>query len=769
MADNFSSASSTHRLGAGTGSIARLPTSPAEGNGSVSRFGGRPMPQRSNSLTKSSGVDGDPLYTQLWHACAGSLVSLPRVGTRVVYFPQGHIEQVAACTNQGEDLQVPQFNLPSQILCRVLNMTLSAERETDEVFAQMTLVPECEQINPSEEVKEELPFCPKHNLHMFIKPLTASDTSTHGGFSVPRRAAEECLPPLQDFQQSPPTQDIIAKDLHGADWKFRHIYRGHPKRHLLTTGWSVFVSQKRLVAGDAVIFLRGENGELRLGVRRSVRQQSGVTSSSLLSSHCMHLGVLAAAAHAVSTKTMFSIFYNPRTSPAEFVIPYHKFVNALKASFSVGVRFKMRFETEETSERRYMGTITGVGDIDPVRWPNSNWRCLKVGWDEQVVCARQERVSPWEIELFTAPATPIPAEPRVTRLRLSTPVPSIDISSLTPSGSQVGLSPSLQFQALSATHDLRNSGVLLGGEEAEGTAKSANWGKKLEDYKSENPGQSRNIFSETWMTLARSDLNNGDRATTQISGLNQDYQITMRQPVQIHQLHQQQQLRLHLQQKKDQKDNSKLVDAPGYPYLVSPTSPKTEPVGDADIHLSVRPASINGEIQNTHHTRAHWSSKDFSAHSSYASNTDGRNKTWLSCLMASSATDTAARSALDSSTSHSKLVPMNLGSTADTSCPSLKSHQDQKGDPPAQSQADQSCKLFGFELTSGPLVKSSQVDQVGKSYTSSKHEVANSENAEQDNTTQPRFSKDQDWPQTSRTRIKVSHAPISSGNQCSFT
>lgn len=32
--------------------------------------------------------------------------------------------------------------------------------------------------------------------HMFCKNLTASDTSTHGGFSVPRRAAEDCFPPL---------------------------------------------------------------------------------------------------------------------------------------------------------------------------------------------------------------------------------------------------------------------------------------------------------------------------------------------------------------------------------------------------------------------------------------------------------------------------------------------------------------------------------------------------------------------------------------------
>lgn len=30
----------------------------------------------------------------------------------------------------------------------------------------------------------------------FCKTLTASDTSTHGGFSVPRRAAEKIFPPL---------------------------------------------------------------------------------------------------------------------------------------------------------------------------------------------------------------------------------------------------------------------------------------------------------------------------------------------------------------------------------------------------------------------------------------------------------------------------------------------------------------------------------------------------------------------------------------------
>jgi auxin response factor len=100
----------------------------------------------------------------------------------------------------------------------------------------------------------------------FCKTLTASDTSTHGGFSVPRRAAEECLPELvstltlhvgellqnvllssrlcviplkfilevywmclhlvQDYTMNPPCQELVAKDVHGVEWKFRHIYRG---------------------------------------------------------------------------------------------------------------------------------------------------------------------------------------------------------------------------------------------------------------------------------------------------------------------------------------------------------------------------------------------------------------------------------------------------------------------------------------------------------------------------------------------------------------
>lgn len=35
-----------------------------------------------------------------------------------------------------------------------------------------------------------------------------------------------CLALLQDYTQQPPAQELIAKDLHDNEWKFRHIFRG---------------------------------------------------------------------------------------------------------------------------------------------------------------------------------------------------------------------------------------------------------------------------------------------------------------------------------------------------------------------------------------------------------------------------------------------------------------------------------------------------------------------------------------------------------------
>ncbi|KAK8353616.1 hypothetical protein V6Z11_A05G168300 [Gossypium hirsutum] len=313
-----------------------------------------PSSSSASVLSASGSASSSPVCLELWHACAGPLISLPKRGSVVVYFPQGHLEQVSDFSGVA-----PAYDLPPHVFCRVVDVKLHAEGATDEVYAQVSLVPENEKLkegNIEVDGEEDAEADIKSTTpHMFCKTLTASDTSTHGGFSVPRRAAEDCFPPL-DYNQQRPSQELVAKDLHGLEWRFRHIYRGQPRRHLLTTGWSAFVNKKKLVSGDAVLFLRGENGELRLGIRRAAHIKNGTSFHSLCTQQ-LNRSNFADVVHAISMKSVFSIYYNPR----------------------------------------YTGVVTGISEMDPVRWSGSKWRCLLVRWDD-IETNRHIRVSPWEIE-----------------------------------------------------------------------------------------------------------------------------------------------------------------------------------------------------------------------------------------------------------------------------------------------------------------------------------------------------------------------------------
>ncbi|CAH8314260.1 unnamed protein product [Eruca vesicaria subsp. sativa] len=411
---------------------------------------------------------GEHMYGELWKLCAGPVVDVPQAGERVFYFPQGHMEQLEASTQQ--DLNAvkptkPLFDLPPKILCRVMNVRLQAEKDTDEVYAQIMLMPEGtvdEPMSPDSPPPESQ----RPKVHSFSKVLTASDTSTHGGFSVLRKHATECLPPL-DMTQQTPTQELVAEDVHGYQWKFKHIFRGQPRRHLLTTGWSTFVTAKRLVAGDTFVFLRGENGELRVGIRRANRQQTNMPSS-VISSHSMHLGVLATACHATQTRSMFTVYYKPRTS--QFIISLNKYLEAMNNKFSVGMRFKMRFEGEDSPERRFSGTVVGVKDCS-THWKDSKWRCLEVHWDEPASISRPDKVSPWEIEPFvTSENVPHPVMPK-KRPRHVTEVSALDVGRTAPNLWSPALTQSHEF-AQSCITSQRNSPQQCYREDA---AKKSDW------------------------------------------------------------------------------------------------------------------------------------------------------------------------------------------------------------------------------------------------------------------------------------------------------
>uniref|UniRef100_A0A7N0RGQ0 Auxin response factor n=2 Tax=Kalanchoe fedtschenkoi TaxID=63787 RepID=A0A7N0RGQ0_KALFE len=361
-----------------------------------------PSPSPSPTSTCSGVVPGSTgcvapsVCLELWHACVGPLVSLPKKNSLVVYFPQGQLE----CFGESPAVIC---GVPPHVFCRVLDVKLHAEVDSDEVCAQVFLIPVAQeqlpQVDKTEVDGEDDDInCGSKSMtrHMFCKTLTASDTSTHGGFSVPRRAAEDCFPPL-DYTLQRPSQELVAKDLHGREWKFRHIYRGQPRRHLLTTGWSAFVNRKKLVSGDAVLFLRGGDGILRLGVRRAAQLKEKPPFPPIFREQQSH-GSFSAVINAISTRSVFNISYNPRGTSSDFIIPHSKFTRSLVHKFSCGTRLKMCCETEDAAERRFTGAVTGVSDLDPIGWPGSKWKCLLVEWDDSENNLHGGRVSPWEVE-----------------------------------------------------------------------------------------------------------------------------------------------------------------------------------------------------------------------------------------------------------------------------------------------------------------------------------------------------------------------------------
>ncbi|KAI7754415.1 hypothetical protein M8C21_014292, partial [Ambrosia artemisiifolia] len=78
---------------------------------------------------------------ELWHACAGRMTSLPKKGNAVVYVPQGHLELLHG-TYDSMSVGGVCLCLPPHVFCRVVDVKLHAEQGSDEVVAQVSLIPD---------------------------------------------------------------------------------------------------------------------------------------------------------------------------------------------------------------------------------------------------------------------------------------------------------------------------------------------------------------------------------------------------------------------------------------------------------------------------------------------------------------------------------------------------------------------------------------------------------------------------------------------------
>ncbi|KAE8724122.1 Auxin response factor 10 [Hibiscus syriacus] len=279
------------------------------------------------------------LDSQLWHACAGGMVQMPSVNSKAFYFPQGRKH---ACGSV-DFRHCPR--IPAYVLCRVAAVKFIVDPKTDEVFAKIKLIP----VNNNDHDFEEEGIIGINGNGTREKPVSFAKTLT------------------------------------------QHVYRGTPRRYLLTTGWSTFVNHKKLVPADSIIFFRVENGDHCIAFLReheSKLMRNGNNNG--VGSNCNLMGkrkvrpekVIEAATRAYNGQ-QFEVVYYPWASTSEFCVKASLVKAALQIRWCSGMRFKMAFETDDSSRISwFMGTISSVHVVDPFRWPDSPWRLLQVTWDE---------------------------------------------------------------------------------------------------------------------------------------------------------------------------------------------------------------------------------------------------------------------------------------------------------------------------------------------------------------------------------------------------
>ncbi|KAJ7951401.1 B3 domain-containing transcription factor [Quillaja saponaria] len=128
--------------------------------------------------------------------------------------------------------------------------------------------------------------------HMFDKVVTPSDVGKLNRLVIPKQHAEKYFP----LDSSTNERGLVLNfdDRTGKSWRFRYSYWNSSQSYVMTKGWSRFVKEKKLDAGDIVSFQRGvgESYKHRLYIdwkRRSDQHSSTDPNSMLIQNQHQYL------------------------------------------------------------------------------------------------------------------------------------------------------------------------------------------------------------------------------------------------------------------------------------------------------------------------------------------------------------------------------------------------------------------------------------------------------------------------------------------------
>ncbi|XAR64742.1 hypothetical protein NMG60_11008548 [Bertholletia excelsa] len=114
---------------------------------------------------------------------------------------------------------------------------------------------------------------------MFEKPLTPSDVGKLNRLVIPKQHAEKYFPLAGGGGSGDGAGEkgvvLSFEDEAGKCWRFRYSYWNSSQSYVLTKGWSRYVKEKRLDAGDVVLFERHRIDGGRLFIRWRRRSTAG--------------------------------------------------------------------------------------------------------------------------------------------------------------------------------------------------------------------------------------------------------------------------------------------------------------------------------------------------------------------------------------------------------------------------------------------------------------------------------------------------------------
>ncbi|KAM3197893.1 hypothetical protein ACQJBY_073146 [Aegilops geniculata] len=122
---------------------------------------------------------------------------------------------------------------------------------------------------------------------LFEKAVTPSDVGKLNRLVVPKQHAEKHFP----LKRTPHTTTTTGKgvllnfeDGEGKVWRFRYSYWNSSQSYVLTKGWSRFVREKGLCAGDSIVFSSsayGQEKQFLIDCKKNTSVNGGKSASPL--------------------------------------------------------------------------------------------------------------------------------------------------------------------------------------------------------------------------------------------------------------------------------------------------------------------------------------------------------------------------------------------------------------------------------------------------------------------------------------------------------